>query len=170
MALANSILLLHAVREEDPLALKEICRVLRQRWPNATIAAAVSSRAAWVSNLVGADEVLVMGGGWRRSLRKIRSREFAAACLVYDAPRLPGPVTLEVIALASGCGRFVAVAEGRAVSLSRLRLGVRAGAGIVIAALAAAAGVAAAVVIVSFLIASAVAPRRARRVNEVARQ
>jgi hypothetical protein len=160
MCPVNSILLLHAVREEDYRAVQEICRALRNHWPGAAIAVAASSRAAWLSNLSGADEVLVMGGGWRKSLQKLRSRRFDAACLVYEAPRLPGPVALEVIALASGCSRFLALVDGRVVGLSRFRLGVRAGTGIVIAALAAAAGAAAAVIVSAFLVASALTPRR----------
>jgi hypothetical protein len=158
MRAVRSILLFHAVRAEEPLALERICAALRERWPGATIVAAAPSRAAWLSDLSGADDVLVMGP-WRRTLSKIRARRFDAACIVYDAPSLPGPTALEAVALASGCGRLTALAGGGVVGLSRIKVGLRVAAGLVTAAVLAAAGAAAAVIVSGFLIASALTGR-----------
>jgi len=158
MRAVRSILLFHAVRAEEPEVIERLCAALRGRWPGAAIVAAAPSRAAWLLDLSGADEVLVMGP-WRRTLRKIRARRFDAACIVYDAPSLPGPVAVEMVALASGCRELIALVHDRPIPMSRIALGLRIGAGIMIAVLLGAAGIAAAVIVSCLLTASALTGR-----------
>ena len=121
----ESALLLTFARRGEEEAIREALRGLREKLPDAEIAAVGTPVSAPVLAGLGVDDVIVYGEGRgaRGVVREARRRGPRAAGIVYGGPGFSAHLKLEVIALGSGAKvvyRFVA--EGAAEAVGRLGL------------------------------------------------
>ena len=127
--MASHILLLQLIRLHDTEAVARSCRLLKRHYPAARITLTATAAAQEVmagSRMV--DELLVLERpqGWLgtgRLTRRIRQARFDLVTLAYEEPRLPGQLSLELIAWLTKSPKLAWITqEGDLVSLPRWRL------------------------------------------------
>ncbi|UCC68033.1 MAG: hypothetical protein JSV79_13135 [Armatimonadota bacterium] len=120
----GAVLLTFARRGEEE-AIREALRHLRSELPGRQVAAVGTLVSAPVLRELGAEEVIVYGGGAgaRAVVRELRGRAPAAVGIVYGGPGFSGHLKLELVALASAAGRIYQFLEDtRARRVGRGRL------------------------------------------------
>jgi hypothetical protein len=124
-ASGNRVLLLTFARRGEDGAIRRAVKLLRTELPGAEITAVGTPLSAPVLTALGAEHVIIYGGGRRAQhvVEELRRRQPSAAAIVYGGPGISGHLKLDLLALLSRAQRIYRVPPDGAAGVTG-RLGI----------------------------------------------